>query len=98
MLAPSPEGADAASYSMSPPPTRRLGAPRPVAVRATGGGVPEEVGGLAVEGVREEWVVEDRWWTRDPLKRRYFELILSDGRNTVVFRDLVKGDWFSQRA
>lgn len=83
---------------MNPPPSRRLGAPRPAVVCAAEGGVPTEVGGLAVEGVREEWVVEDRWWTREPLKRRYFELILSDGRNAVVFRDLVTGDWFSQRA
>jgi hypothetical protein len=83
---------------MNPPPSRRLGAPRPTAVRAAAGGVPEEVDGLAVEGVREEWVVEDRWWTRAPLKRRYFELILADGRNAVVFRDLVTGNWFAQRA
>jgi hypothetical protein len=60
--------------------------------------VPVEVEGLAVEGVREEWVVEDRWWTRDPLRRRYFELILTDGRNVVVYRDLVAGDWYTQRA
>jgi hypothetical protein len=83
---------------MNPPPARRLGAPRPAAVRAEKRGVPVEVEGLAVEGIREEWVVEDRWWTRDPLRRRYFELILTDGRNVVVYRDLVAGDWYTQRA
>jgi hypothetical protein len=83
---------------MNPPSARRLGAPRPASVRAEDGGVPVEVEGLAVEGVREEWVVEDRWWTRDPLRRRYFELVLADGRNTVVYRDLVGGDWYTQRA
>jgi hypothetical protein len=41
-----------------------------------------------VEAVVEEWVVEDRWWTGRPIKRRYFELVLADGRNAVVFRDL----------
>lgn len=83
---------------MNPPPARRLGAPRPIAVRAGEGGAPAKVESLAVEGVREEWVVEDRWWTRDPLRRRYFELILSDGRNVVVYRDLVDGGWYAQRA
>ena len=34
-------------------------------------------------------MVEDRWWTARPLRRRYFELVLEDGRNVVVFRDLV---------
>jgi hypothetical protein len=51
-----------------------------------------------VEAVAEDWVVEDRWWTGDPLRRRYFELVLADGRDAVVFRDLLGGGWFSQRA
>jgi hypothetical protein len=69
-----------------------------VAVRANARGVPIDVGGAAVDTVREEWVVEDRWWTPRPLRRRYFEVVLADGRNAVVFRDLVKGGWHSQRA
>jgi hypothetical protein len=60
--------------------------------------VPTSVAGVAVDAVREEWVVEDRWWTARPLRRRYFELVLADGRNAVVFRDLVEGGWLSQRA
>jgi hypothetical protein len=80
---------------------RRLGTPRPATVRATPAGVPVAVGRAAVETVAEEWVVEDRWWTGRPLRRRYFELILADGRNTVVFRDLGgagagDGRWYSQ--
>jgi hypothetical protein len=59
-----------------------------VSVRVGPGGIPLAVGRDAVEAVAEEWVVEDRWWTGRPLKRRYFELVLADGRNTVVFRDL----------
>ena len=61
--------------------------PRPVAVRAGDDGVPVAVGGVAVEAVREEWLVEDRWWTPKPLQRRYFELVLADGRDIVVFRE-----------
>jgi hypothetical protein len=83
---------------MNPPPARRLGTPRPANVEAGEGGVPVRVGELTVEGVREEWVVEDRWWTADPLRRRYFELVLADGRNAVVYRDLVEGGWYAQRA
>jgi hypothetical protein len=48
--------------------------------------------------VREEWVVEDRWWTGRALRRRYFELVLGDGRDVVVFRDLEGGGWCEQRA
>jgi hypothetical protein len=56
------------------------------------------VGDRRVEAVREEWVVEDRWWTDLPLRRRYFELVLAQGRNVVVFRDLIREAWFRQRA
>jgi hypothetical protein len=77
--------------------SRRLGAPKPAAVEAGERGVPAAVEAVAVDSVREEWVVEDRWWTGRPLRRRYFELVLIDGRNVVVFRDLVGGSWFLQR-
>jgi hypothetical protein len=77
--------------------SRRLGAPKPAAVEAGERGVPAAVQAVAVDSVREEWVVEDRWWTGRPLRRRYFELVLIDGRNVVVFRDLVGGSWFLQR-
>ena len=76
---------------------RRLGAPRPVTVRAGAGGAPLSVGCHSVEAVAEDWVVEDRWWTGRPLRRRYFELVLVDGRNVVVFHDLVGGRWYLQR-
>ena len=75
---------------------RRLGTPRPVRVRASHAGVPAAVGRVAVDAVAEEWVVEDRWWTGRPLTRRYFELVLADGRNAIVFRDLRGSHWYSQ--
>ena len=78
--------------------TTALGRPRPVRVRAGGRGLPGVVDALAVECVLEEWVVEDRWWTGRPLRRRYFECVLENGRNVVVFFDLVRRRWFEQRA
>jgi hypothetical protein len=50
-----------------------------------------------VVAVREQWLVEDRWWTAQPLRRCYFELIMVDGADRVVFRDLESGRWFSQK-
>ena len=80
------------------PGLRRLSAPRRAPVRAGAGGIPVAVGRTAVDSVLEEWVVEDRWWAGRPLRRRYFELVLADGRNAVVFRDLASGSWYAQRA
>ena len=35
---------------------------------------------LAVALVREEWRVVDRWWTEEPVNRRYFDVVLEGGR------------------
>jgi hypothetical protein len=76
---------------------KRLSTPRAIAVSAAAGGLPAAVGGSAVDAVVEDWVVEDRWWTGKPLRRRYFELVLANGRNVVVFRDLSeRGRWYAQ--
>jgi hypothetical protein len=73
--------------------------PRPVEVIAGDDGVPLLVGGIAVETVREQWLVEDRWWTPKSLQRSYFELVLANGRDLVVFREPAEGGrWFEQRA
>jgi hypothetical protein len=79
------------------PGIRRLYAPRRVAVEVDAEGVPLAVEGIGVAAVREEWLVEDRWWTPRRLWRHYFELALADGRDTVVFRDS-RGRWHRQRA
>jgi hypothetical protein len=77
---------------------RRLYIPRPAEVVVAADGSPRSVDGAAVEALREEWRLEDRWWTRRPQHRRYFELILADGRDVVVFREGSSGRWFRQRA
>jgi hypothetical protein len=80
------------------PGLRRLYAPERVAVRTDPRGTPAEVDGAAVEAVREEWLVEDRWWTPKPLRRHYFELAMSDGRALTVFRRADGRRWYRQRA
>jgi hypothetical protein len=75
----------------------RLNAPRAAVVEAGFGGVPSEVNRQAVALVREEWRVVDRWWTEEPVARRYFDVVLQSGENAVVFRDEDKGCWFTQR-
>ncbi|HZO06749.1 MAG TPA: hypothetical protein VFB52_10205 [Solirubrobacterales bacterium] len=78
---------------------RRLYSPEPVEVRTAADGVPTAVAGVAVEALRERWVVDDRWWVpRAWLHREYFELALADGCAVVVFRSLHSEHWFKQRA
>lgn len=53
---------------------------------------------IPVAHERERWVVEDRWWTGRPVRRHYFELVMADGSNVVLFKDMASGRWFEQRA
>jgi len=75
---------------------RALNPPRAARVRWGEEGHPAEVDGEAIESLRESWLVEDLWWTAEPLRRRYWELVGGRGRNVVVFHDLCSGRWFLQ--
>jgi hypothetical protein len=75
----------------------RLNEPRAALVEPQPDGAPRLVNRLGVEVIREEWRVVDRWWTEDPVSRRYFDVVLESGQNVVVFHDDEYGRWFSQR-
>ena len=76
----------------------RLSEPRPALVEAGFDGAPRQVNRQAVILVREEWRVVDRWWTEEPLSRRYFDVVLESGERRVVFHDVEHGGWFTQCA
>lgn len=77
---------------------QRLYAPCPIAVRVDAHGRPQAVAAIVVEAIREDWLVEDQWWSARPLHRHYYELALANGENATVFRDLRGGSWYRQRA
>ena len=39
-----------------------------------------------VEVIREEWLIQDQWWTKEPVTRRYFDLIMTSGRRMEIYR------------
>ncbi len=75
----------------------RINEPRPALVEASFEGTPWRVNRQGVALVREEWRVVDRWWTEEPVDRRYFDVVLEGGQQTVVYRDEEGGGWFTQR-
>ena len=89
----SPREAEGAAGS-----ARRLNAPQRALVEMHVDGTPRSVNRQQVALVREEWRVVDRWWTEQPVDRRYFEVVLASGENAVVFLDGEAQTWFSQRA
>lgn len=65
-----------------------LGQPRPVQVKTTAEGAPAYIlrgsHWQAVTIIREEFRLKDEWWS-SAIARRYFKVILANGRYTVVF-------------
>jgi hypothetical protein len=76
---------------------RRLNEPTAAVVLAVDE-TPTVINRVGVAAVRDEWRVVDRWWTEEPVSRRYFEVVLDSGRNVVVFRDELMGKWYRQQA
>jgi hypothetical protein len=77
---------------------RAMGAPRPATVDAAPDGAPRAVvlkgRRRGVVAIRDDWLVQDRWWTGRPVDHHYFELVLDPGRVAVVFRESPAGRWF----
>ncbi len=76
------------------------GAPRTIVLkpRGDGGGwrtMEEDEKRWTVESVGEIWRVDDEWW-RQPISRRYVEVMLEAGGHTMLFEDLLTHEWFIQ--
>ena len=78
---------------------RRLDQPRPLRVITGPAGLPHAI---VVDGrrrevtaIREDWLVQDRWWTDEPVDRHYYELVVEPGKVVVTFHDTRSGDWYA---
>jgi hypothetical protein len=92
------EGGDRHHLPTSRGRARALNAPRAALVETNAAGVPIVINRQQVALVREEWRVVDRWWTDEPVYRRYFDCVLAGGMGVVVFHDAVNGGWLEQKA
>ena len=51
----------------------------------------------SIREVLDTWRIEDEWWRKMPISRLYYRVVLEDGTMVGLFKDLVSGDWYSQR-
>lgn len=51
-----------------------------------------------VEAVLDSWLVETEWWRPRPVRRRYFQVGLTDGGMLTCFQDLLDARWYAQAA
>lgn len=70
---------------------RYLTEPQPIEVETDDADVPIAVTINArrhpVDCIREEWLIQDQWWTEEPMARLYRSLTLKSGRCLEVFRE-----------
>ena len=80
---------------------RPVNQPRPtrVTLDARGKPITVRVGnrGVRVLHLRNEWRIDDRWWTDQPVHRHYYELELADGQVVTLFEDELTKEWYEQR-
>jgi hypothetical protein len=81
---------------------RRLNAPTKTTVGVGADGAPASVvvgrRTRRVASVHEHWRIDEGWWWEHRVSRLYWRLVLDDGRLLTVYRDLVEGTWWTQRA
>ena len=53
---------------------------------------------LQIAAIEDMWEVEDEWWRRTPIARRYYRVTVEDGPCVTLFRDHVSGGWYKQGA
>ena len=84
----------------SPARLRPLNRPRPVKVETGDDGHPLAVHlsgrRIAVDSIVEAWRIDDEWWRERPVSRRYWRVLLEDGRVVDVYQGVTSGRWFRQ--
>ncbi len=48
-----------------------------------------------IASVQDSWRVDDEWW-REPISRRYLQVVLHDGALRTLFYDRIAQCWFEQ--
>ena len=51
---------------------------------------------FGVTSILDMWEIVDEWWRAEIVSRRYYRVIIEDGKHLSVFRDLVSGVWYGQ--
>jgi hypothetical protein len=45
--------------------------------------------------IQDSWQVDDEWW-REPISRRYLQVVLANGALRTLFHDRIADRWFVQ--
>jgi hypothetical protein len=49
-----------------------------------------------VAGIDDCWRIDDEWWRDKPVSRLYYAVLFKSGQSMVIYKDLVKNEWYRQ--
>ncbi len=49
-----------------------------------------------IASIEDRWRIDDEWWRREPVSRRYYTVRLASGQRLVLYKDLAGGGWYRQ--
>lgn len=78
---------------------RPVNAPQPIPVEEDSSGSPLAVRTprrQVVTAIDDRWRIDDEWWRREPVPRRYYAVRLASGQRLVLYKDLIDNRWYRQ--
>ncbi len=73
--------------------------PEPVTVEEDVSGLPKIIKlrpRQIVMSIEDKWRIDDEWWRSEPISRLYYSVLLKSGMRRVLFKDLIKNEWYKQ--
>ncbi len=78
---------------------RPVNEPEPVDVEEASSGLPLAVKiprRQVITAIDDRWRIDDEWWRREPISRRYYAVRLASGQRLVLYKDLIDNRWYRQ--
>jgi hypothetical protein len=73
--------------------------PEPVRVEENPDGTPAALKTkrrLKIGSIEDRWRIDDEWWRLEPISRFYYAIMLASGLRMVLYKDLIKNEWYRQ--
>ena len=73
--------------------------PEPVQVEENADGTPVALKTKRrqkIIAIEDRWRIDDEWWRSEPISRLYYAVMLVSGLRLVLYRDLIKNEWYRQ--
>jgi len=51
---------------------------------------------IPVAEIQDTWLSQDEWWRPTPIDRRYYAIVLANGRYLVLYHDRLTNRWYAQ--